>query len=174
MRVGTISEHLAGVKGAFCDLLDKILLPLGDMAVSSGEPRTGHPGIAVVAVVECPSLAGMCRAGVVPVAEILGGRYALPREAAMTLCGWWVLLLPEWACQNQAQCGRMYCDIGNGVTYPSIRCHRIEKASDANFLVKFERPFDEQSHVGLDRFNRSYVGDLYWLRRIHASQRRTT
>lgn len=61
MRIGTISEHLAGIKGAFCDFLDKILLPLGDMAALSGEPLIGHPGIAGVAVVECPSRAGMCR-----------------------------------------------------------------------------------------------------------------
>ena len=89
MRNGTISEHLVGVKGGGCGLLDKILLAQGVMAASCGEPRTGHPGIAVVVVVECASRAGMGMECVVSVAEILGGRYALPRDAVMTIvvCG---------------------------------------------------------------------------------------
>jgi len=42
---------------------------------------------AVVVVVERPFRAGMCLACVVAVAESLGGRYALPRDAAMTVVG---------------------------------------------------------------------------------------
>ena len=57
------------------------------MAASRGSAYRPPRGIAVVVVVERPLRAGMCRACVVPVAEILGGRSALPRDAAMTIVG---------------------------------------------------------------------------------------